>query len=215
MGANTRSKRSCSHNPPVDIISIPKEPPVHIISINNDWTINHLSRQRDRDGAKGTKVKNDISKYRTRRQRRHDPREYNNNNNLLMEIGASSALSLLKAAFLSLCLLLAYSCTNHIRSLKIKYRMSSGINTPTTSNTKNKVMLHIPSGLDYGRRRSLSLNLGEGKCLWQVRDFTLTTRLSVFVTHCLSLSGYYKASSGSNPNNHRFPQNHCRRLSLR
>eukprot|EP00956_Cyclotella_meneghiniana_P035264 scaffold113083_cov38-Cyclotella_meneghiniana.AAC.1 len=153
-----RGARSCSHNAPVDIISIPKEPPVHIISMNNDWTINHFSRQRDRDGA--TKVKNDISKHRTRRRRRHDPREYNNNNNLLMEIGASSALSLLKAAFLSLCLLLAYSCTNHIRSL-------SSINTPTTSNTKNKVKLHIPSGLDYGRRRSLSLNLGEGNCLWQ------------------------------------------------
>lgn len=49
------------------------------------------------------------------------------------------------------------------------YGMGSS-NRPATY-TKKLAKLHVPSGLDRGRRRSLSLNLGEGNCLWQVRDF--------------------------------------------
>jgi hypothetical protein len=76
--------------------------------------------------------------------------------NLLKEIGIWTMASATKGA-------LALSCAIVIYSVFIFNE------TDYLSFTNKSVKLQIPSVLDPEARRKMSLNLGGGKCLWQVR----------------------------------------------
>ena len=78
---------------------------------------------------------------------------------LVMDIVSGGANALAKGALLFLSALMVYTAVPVNNYSNEKVSLSS-----------KAVKLHIPSGLDEGRRRELSLSLGGGDCLWQVRN---------------------------------------------
>jgi hypothetical protein len=73
----------------------------------------------------------------------------------LADIGIGSVNSMARAGLAFVCAILTYTVMVFDES---KYHMPS----------KELAKLQIPSELNAESRRKLSLNLGNGKCLWQV-----------------------------------------------
>jgi hypothetical protein len=100
--------------------------------------------------------------------------------NGLKDVGLGSVAATAKGALAFLFAIAAFSVYDESKLLR--------------QNSSNTVKLRIPSSLDESSRRQLSLNLGNGKCLWQVRfsepnnNFTTTAYSQI-------LTEYFIASS--------------------
>ena len=130
------------------------KPPVAVVSIDNDLTKpSHTRIQQKKKRIKPTPS----SRRRSARER-----------NLLAEIVVQSVKQLSRGASTFLLAIAAYFIVAYydfdanIVINRLRKSRSSYISA-------NSVKLHIPSDLDPGQRRSLSLNLGGGDCLWQVK----------------------------------------------
>jgi hypothetical protein len=148
MKTTTRSKRS-------------QKPPVAVVSINNDLPTNiscSRSRSRSERVVKCSEQKLPSSRRRQARER-----------NLLMDITAGFLASFTRGALIFMSAIMVYSVVDRFRN---EDGLMDYIKRSKISNF-NSEKLHIPSGLDQVHRRSLSLNLGGGDCLWQVSSHQL------------------------------------------
>eukprot|EP00956_Cyclotella_meneghiniana_P001989 scaffold2242_cov57-Cyclotella_meneghiniana.AAC.3 len=90
---------------------------------------------------------------------------------LVMDIVSGGANALAKGALLFLSALMVYTAVPVNNYSNEKVSLSS-----------KAVKLHIPSGLDEGRRRELSLSLGGGDCLWQPPIQEVPTTIDFYKT---------------------------------
>lgn len=77
----------------------------------------------------------------------------------LMEIATGCTITIARVVLIYIAAFLTYSLVNNFNHIYNLFRLQSSV----------KLKLHVPAGLDQVSRRTLSLNLGEGKCKWQVR----------------------------------------------
>jgi hypothetical protein len=82
--------------------------------------------------------------------------------NSFTEIGTGGMAYVANGALVFLVAIMTYSVVNLDYFFKC-------LSFYSPASEMNAVKLRIPLGLDHTTRRELSLNLGGGKCLWQVR----------------------------------------------
>ena len=91
-----------------------------------------------------------------RRGKRRSPDDVHEKS-MVMDIVSGGANTLAKGALLFFSALMVYTVVPVNNYSNEKVSLSS-----------RAVKLHVPSGLEEGHRRELTLNLGGGDCLWQV-----------------------------------------------
>ena len=105
--------------------------------------------------------KDACSKKMSRRGKRRSP-DHVHEKALVMDMVSGGVNALSKGALLFLSALMVYTVIPVIDYSNGKSKLSS-----------RAVKLHVPSGLDKGHRRELTLNLGGGDCLWQVSMYIM------------------------------------------
>jgi hypothetical protein len=146
---------------------------VDVVTINNG-----KDSLKTRSRSKRQRPKNEQKLSSLRRRRAGD------GDNVIINIAAGGLSSLIKGGLIFCSAMLTYSVVNNFDEGDI---LSYLRRASSKAGSKAAVKLHIPSGLDDEMRRSLSLNLGEGECLWQVSysylNFLITGRI---MADCIS-----------------------------
>lgn len=153
-----------------------RKPPMDVVTINNG-----KDSLKTRSRSKRQMPKNEQKLSSLRRRRAGD------GDNVIIDIVAGGLSSLMKGGLIFCSAMLTYSVVNNFDEGDILSYLGRA---SSKAGSKAAVKLHIPSGLDDETRRSLSLNLGGGDCLWQVSysylNFLITGRIMAdCISHCI------------------------------